>query len=588
LRDNWATLGAMANASLTQLWTYLRPHKAKLFLGIFTLLVTNALGVLIPWLLKVAIDDLGKNLQYQGILYYTGLILALATIMGLIRVWSRVLIFSIGRLVEFDLKGQIFAHLLRMAPSYFAKNPVGDLINRATSDVDSVRRLLGFAILSIINTFFAYLLTLPVMLGLDVSLTLSSLAVYPLMFGSVWLFADRLRNEQIAVQQGLDQVSSLIQEDLNGISLIKVYAQEENERQAFDRKNDQLMDANLRLALSRNIVFPLLGALASASLLVLLWFGGPRLADGTLSVGAFAALAIYIERLVFPTALLGFTITTYQRGQVSIDRIEKILAVPPTIQDAPDAKVLGAVAGELRVEDLTYYFPGSERPVLDHLNFTIQAGETVAIVGPIGSGKSTLANALLRLLEISPEQIFLDGLDITDLRLVDLRSAIAYVPQDSFLFSATVEENIRYGRPDATDAEVSAAARRARIAEEIAIFPKGYQTLVGERGITLSGGQRQRVALARAFLVQAPVLVLDDALSSVDNQTAEEILKELAQEDRTTLLITHRLSAAAAADRVLVMDRGHIAESGSHSELLRQGGIYARLWDQYQLEQAVR
>jgi ATP-binding cassette, subfamily B, multidrug efflux pump len=578
----------MANASLTQLWTYLRPHKAKLFLGIFTLLVTNGLGVLIPWLLKVAIDDLGKNLQYQGILYYTGLILALATIMGLIRVWSRVLIFSIGRLVEFDLKGQIFAHLLRMAPSYFATNPVGDLINRATSDVDSVRRLLGFAILSIINTFFAYLLTLPVMLSLDVSLTLSSLAVYPLMFGAVWLFADRLRNEQIAVQQGLDQVSSLIQEDLNGISLIKVYAQEENERQAFNRKNDQLMEANLRLALSRNIVFPLLGALASASLLVLLWFGGPRLADGTLSVGAFAALAIYIERLVFPTALLGFTITTYQRGQVSIDRIEKILAVPPTIQDAPDAKVLGAVAGDLHVQDLTYYFPGSERPVLDHLNFTIQAGETVAIVGSIGSGKSTLANALLRLLEISPEQIFLDGLDITDLRLVELRSAIAYVPQDSFLFSATVEENIRYGRPDASDAEVSVAARRARIAEEIAIFPKGYQTLVGERGITLSGGQRQRVALARAFLVQAPVLVLDDALSSVDNQTAEEILKELAQEDRTTLLITHRLSAAAAANRVLVMDRGQIAESGSHSELLRQGGIYARLWDQYQLEQAVR
>ncbi|MBC7882043.1 MAG: ABC transporter ATP-binding protein [Anaerolineae bacterium] len=578
----------MANASLAQLWTYLRPHKAKLFLGIFTLLITNALGVLIPWLLKVAIDDLGKNLQYQGILYYTGLILGLATVMAFIRVWSRVLIFSIGRLVEFDLKGQIFAHLLRMAPSYFAKNPVGDLINRATSDVDSVRRLLGFAILSIINTFFAYLLTLPVMLGLDVPLTLASLAVYPLMFGSVWLFADRLRNEQIAVQQGLDQVSSLIQEDLNGISLIKVYAQEENERQAFDRKNDQLMEANLRLALSRNIVFPLLGALASASLLVLLWFGGPRLADGTLSIGAFAALAIYIERLVFPTALLGFTITTYQRGQVSIDRIEKILAVPPTIQDAPDAKVLGAVEGELEVRNLTYYFPGSERPVLDHLNFTIRAGETVAMVGPIGSGKSTLANALLRLLEINPEQIFLDGLDITDLRLVDLRSAIAYVPQDSFLFSATVEENIRYGRPNATDAEVSAAAHRARIAEEIAIFPKGYQTLVGERGITLSGGQRQRVALARAFLVQAPVLVLDDALSSVDNQTAEEVLKELARESRTTLLITHRLSAAASADRILVMDRGQIAESGSHSELIRQSGIYARLWNQYQLEQAVK
>ncbi|AGY56584.1 ABC transporter ATP-binding protein [Gloeobacter kilaueensis] len=577
----------MARASFAHLYSYLRPHRGRLFLGIFSLFVTNGLGVVIPWLIKGAIDDLGHNLRYQGVLFYALAILALATVMGLIRVWSRVLLFSIGRRVEFDLKEKIFSHLLRMSPTYFAQNPVGDLINRATSDVENVRRLLGFAILSIINTLFAYLLTLPVMLSLDWSLTLLCLLVYPLMFGAVWLFSDRLRNEQIAVQQGLDRLSSLIQEDMGGISLIKVYAQEDNERRAFDTKNDELLRANLSLALSRNIIFPLLGGLASGSLLVLLWAGGPRLAEGSLSLGAFAALAIYIERLVFPTALLGFTITTYQRGQVSIDRVESILSVPPTIVEAPDAVPLGHSEGAIAVRNLSYRFTGSERPALDRVTFEVAAGESVAIVGTIGSGKSTLANALPRLLEIEPGQVFLDGIDVVSLKLNDLRQAIAYVPQESFLFSTSVAENIRYGRPTATDAEVVAAARQARIHEEIDIFPRGYQTLVGERGITLSGGQRQRVALARAFLMDAPVLVLDDALSSVDNQTAEEILDRLEDQQRTLILITHRLSAAAACDRVLVMERGQIVEGGSHTELLRRGGAYRQLWDQQELEKAV-
>ncbi|BAC91613.1 ABC transporter ATP-binding protein [Gloeobacter violaceus] len=577
----------MASSSLSQLYSYLKPHRGNLLLGVFTLLITNALGVVIPWLLAEAIDDLGRKLTSGGLLYYTLLILGLATVMGLIRVWSRVLLFSIGRRVEFDLKGRIFSHLLRMSPAYFAQNPVGDLINRATSDVENVRRLLGFALLSIINTFFAYTLTLPVMLGLDWTLTLQCLAVYPLMFLAVWLFSDRLRSEQIAVQRGLDGLSSLIQEDINGISLIKVYAQEENERRAFDQKNGQLLKANLSLALSRNLIFPLLGGLASGSLLVLLWFGGPRLAEGSLTIGAFAALAIYIERLVFPTALLGFTITSYQRGQVSIERIERILSVAPSIVERSDAVSPEPVRGAIDVKALTYFFEDSDRPALDGVNFHVEPGESVAIVGAIGSGKSTLANALPRLLEIAPGQVFLDSVDVTHLRFDSLRTAIAYVPQESFLFSATVEENIRYGRPDASEQAVVAAARQARIHDEISDFPRGYRTLVGERGITLSGGQRQRVALARAFLMDAPVLVLDDSLASVDNQTAEEILQHLARQKRTLLLITHRLSAAAACDRVLVMERGQIAESGSHTELLRRGGLYRQLWEQQELEKAL-
>ncbi|MBW4614670.1 MAG: ABC transporter ATP-binding protein/permease [Desmonostoc vinosum HA7617-LM4] len=574
---------------IVKLGAYLRPHWREATLGVLALLSVNGLGVYIPLLIRSAVDQLSANFKWNQVIHYVVVIALLSSAMWLMRMASRIWLFGVGRQVEFDLKQRIFEHLLKLEPAYFASNTAGDLISRATSDVDNIRRLLGFAILSLANTVFAYTLTLPVMLSINVDLTLASLAVYPFMFLLVYLFSDRLRKQQAVVQEQLSDISGLIQEDISGIALIKIYAQEDNERRAFAKQNQQLLAANLDLAKTRNTLFPLIGGLANVSSLVIIWLGAMRMSSGTLAVGDFLALLIFVERLVFPTTLLGFTITTYQRGEVSVDRLESIFTVTPKIQDADDAThlTITQVKGEITATNLSYTYPGATTPALDKINFTINPGETVAIVGPIGSGKSTLANALPRLLDIEPEQLFLDGLDTTKIVLADLRSAIAYVPQDNFLFSTTIKNNIRYGDPVSEQQDVELFAKLAQIDSEITNFPQQYETIVGERGITLSGGQRQRTALARAMLIDAPVLILDDALSSVDNQTATQILKNLADgtERKTVIFITHQLSAAAAADRIFVMDKGTIVQIGNHVELLQQEGLYRNLWSQHQVEE---
>ncbi|MBL1208765.1 ABC transporter ATP-binding protein [Geminocystis sp. GBBB08] len=578
----------MANSRLNKLISYLKPHRNKLYWGTSALLVVNIIGVYIPWLIRDIFDDLQNNFAYKTLIGYVILLFVLACIMWCIRMLSRIAIFGIGRQVEFDLKQRIFEHLLKLEPAYFNVNTSGDLINRATSDVDNIRRLVGFAILSIINTIFAYGLTLPAMLLINVKLSLMALAIYPLMLFTVQLFSEKLRDEQLEVQEQLSDISELIQEDMSGISLIKIYAQEENERKAFAKKNQHLLKANLKLAQTRNLLFPIIGGIANISLLILLWFGTADIEKGLITVGDFIALIIYVERLVFPTALLGFTITTYQRGEVSIDRIESITQVESKIQNNPSSVNLPVekVKGEIRAVNLNFSYPNSNDPVLNNLNFTINQGETVAIVGLIGSGKSTLANAIPRLLDIPPEQLFLDGIDITNINLTDLRKAIAYVPQDSFLFSTSIKNNIAYSDPAGEMVEVEYAAKQAQIHPEIMTFPQKYDTLVGERGITLSGGQRQRSSLVRALFADAPILILDDALSSVDNKTAAQILENLKQEKgKTVIFITHQLSAVQNADRILVMEAGKIIQSGNHEELFAQQGLYKSLWQQHQLQE---
>lgn len=579
----------MAYSRLQKLSTYLRPHWKQVSLGILSLLIVNALGVYIPLLIRDTVNELNITFSFNRILYFVVLILVLATVMWGFRVLSRVILFGVGRQVEFDLKQKIFQHLLSLEPSYFSINTAGDLINRATSDVDNIRRLLGFAVLSLANTLFAYGLTLPVMLSINWWLTLTALAVYPIMLLIVQLFSDKLRNQQLRVQEELSHLSELIQEDMSGMSLIKIYAQEENERRAFHQFNEQLLKANIQLAKIRTTLFPLVEGMAFVSLLVLLWLGVGAIARGGITIGGFIALILYVERLVFPTALLGFTITTYQRGEVSIDRIESILTVEPKIKDQVNAinLPLERVKGSIEARNLTYTYPGAKTPALNHVNFAIKPGETVAIVGPIGSGKSTLANALPHLLNIPDGCLFLDGYDITKLRLGDLRSAIAYVPQESFLFSTTIKNNVRYGNPLAEQPEVELAAKQAQIHGEILYFPQQYETIVGERGITLSGGQRQRTALSRGLLIDAPVLILDDALSSVDNQTATAILENLSSgtDRKTVLFISHQMSAAATCDRIFVMDKGEIVQTGTHTELVQTPGLYQSLWNQHKLEE---
>ncbi|MEN9232463.1 MAG: ABC transporter ATP-binding protein [Gloeomargarita sp. DG02_4_bins_56] len=570
---------------IQHLLRYVQPYWRQELVGITALVIVNFLGVGIPLLLRRAINQLETALEGGALWRYGLAIIGLASLMWAIRMVSRLVLFGVGRQVEFDLKQKLFEHFLRLDQHYFSQHPPGELISRATSDVDNVRRLVGFSVLSLVNTVLAYGLTLPVMLSISVSLTLAALAVYPFLFLMVYAFGDTLRLQQARVQERLAELSDLIQEDMSGMALIKIYAQEAVEQQGFAQLNQELRQDNLALARTRSLLFPLFGGIASVSLLVLLWLGSQAMEAQTLTLGGFVALLLYVERLVFPTALLGFTITALQRGQVSIARVESLLQEVPLIQDSPNAVSLPQVRGQLTVQHLSYTYPGQSQPALRDVSFTVQPGETLVVVGPVGAGKSTLMQALCRLLPIAAGQVFLDGQDITQIALADLRRALAYVPQESFLFSTTLADNIRYGDPEADMGRVEGAAVQAQIHGEILTFPQQYETLVGERGITLSGGQRQRTALARGLLVQAPILLLDDALASVDSQTAQGIIQSLAALDNTVILVTHQLGVAALADRVLVLSQGRVVQSGTHLELVQQPGLYQELWQTYQLEQ---
>ena len=581
----------MANSRLKKLGNYLRPHWRMILIGTIALLIVNWLGVRIPELIGNSIDQLDKEFSFNQLSRTALLLLLFSAIVWVFRMLSRVLIFGTGRQVEFGLKQRIFQHLLKIEPGYFSENRSGDLINRATSDVDNIRRLVGFAVLSFINIIFAYGFTLPAMLDIDVKLSLLALTVYPLMLIAVQLFSGKLRKYQEQIQIQLSDLSELIQEDMSGMALIRIYAQENQEREAFREKNQQLLAANLKLARTRNLLFPIIEGLSNISLFILLLLGTRIIANGQITIGEFVDLVFLVERLAFPTALLGFTITSYQQGEVSIDRVETITQAEPKIKNSPQAIVLPPeeIRGEITARNLTYTYPGAKTPALYDLNFTIEPGETVAIVGSIGSGKSTLANAIPRLLDIEAGELFLDNHDITKLDIRTLRKAIAYVPQDSFLFSTTIKNNIRYGEPLAETDEVIQSAQQAQIHPEILTFPQEYETIVGERGITLSGGQRQRTSLARALLTNAKVLILDDALSSVDNETATKILNSLSptRAKKTVIFISHQLSAAAICDRILVMDEGKIVQNGTHQTLVQETGLYRSLWKQHQLKEVL-
>ncbi|MEL7409372.1 MAG: ABC transporter ATP-binding protein [Cyanobacteria bacterium J06558_2] len=579
----------MANSRLKKLLDYLRPHWRMVLSGAIALMIVNGLGVYLPLLIRDSIDQLQGEFSFNQLSRSALWLFLLAMLMWGFRMFSRLSIFGVGRQVEFSLKQGIFQHLLTIEPGYFSNNTSGDLINRATSDVDNIRRLVGFAVLSFINIIFAYGFTLPVMLKIDVRLTLLALAVYPLMLITIQLFSGQLSRYQGEILSKLSDLSELIQQDMSGIALIKIYAQEAQERAVFKKKNQQLLEANLKLAKTRNLLFPLIEGISYVSLLILLWLGTGAIAAGRITIGDFIALVLFVERLVFPTALLGFTITTYQQGEVSIDRVESVTKAEAKIKNRSQAIALPAesIQGQITARNLTYTYPGARVPALYDLNFTIHPGETVAIVGSIGSGKSTLANIIPRLLNVADGELYLDEYDITKLELANLRKAIAYVPQDSFLFSTTIKNNVRYGEPLATTEEVIQAAKQAQIHPEILSFPQEYETIVGERGITLSGGQRQRASLARALLTDAQVLILDDALSSVDNETATRILESLSptRNKKTVLFISHQLSAAATCDRILVMDQGKIVQSGAHETLVQKPGLYQSLWQQHQLEE---
>ena len=574
----------MAAMRLDLIGRYLRPHRKTVLMGAIALVVVNILSVTIPMEVRRVMDELQGGFSYDTVLRQAGWIILLATTMGGVRLLSRQLVFGVGRQVEVELRQRLFDHMLRQEPSWVQTTGSGDVISRATSDVENIRRLLGFAVLSLTNTLLAYCLTLPAMLAIDPWLTLAAIGPYPLMLSVVRLFGGRMMKQQRRQQEDLSGLSDLIQEDLSGIGAIKIYGQEASEQDAFAERNRNYRNSAIRLARTRSTLFPLLEGLSSISLLLLLALGSGKLSEGSLTVGGLVALVFYVQQLVFPTALLGFTLNTFQTGQVSLERVEELLRRQPLIRD-PEEAVEPPKPGQGRLEarGLCIQYEGAERDTLNGVSFCIEPGELVAVVGAVGCGKTTLARAFGRMVPVPDGQLFLDGVDVNHLPLKRLRRDVAMVPQEGFLFTSTLADNLRYGEPDAEADQVEQAAQRARLLDDVKGFPEGFATIVGERGITLSGGQRQRTALGRALLVSAPVLVLDDALASVDNNTAAGILDSIRSTDgRTIVMISHQLSAAAACDRILVMDQGRIVQQGHHRDLISTPGVYKRLWERQQ------
>ena len=572
---------------LKSVWPYLWKYRRNMALGMGSLLLTDLTKAALPLAIRSGVDSLMKGFRLSLVFEFAALVVVLSAIKGLFQYWMRVILIGLSRDIEYDLRNDLFSHIITLSQDFYGKYRTGDIMARATNDLNAVRMMIGPGIMYSTETFFTALFLVAVMGFFDWRLTLFCLIPAPLVSIAVIVFGRKIHDRFEVIQKMFSDISSRVQENLSGVRVIRAYAQENAEIHKFEILNQDYVAQNIRLARLSAFFMPMLQALIGFGFLIVLLGGGYQLLTHHISLGSFVMFNTYMGMLIWPMIALGWVVNLMQRGTASWSRIMELMREKPSIKrrEYKGDQEHREVRGELRFENVEVKYPAGY--ALKNITLEIPAGDSVAIVGHTGSGKSTLVSLIPRLIDPTQGAVFLDGVDLRDLDPEWLRRQIGFVPQETFLFSATLAENIAWGVDHASDDEIERAAELAGLAPDIASFPDGYGTIIGERGITLSGGQKQRVAIARAVLRNPRILILDDALASVDTLTEERILSSLAgvMRGRTTILISHRVSTVQNASQIFVIEHGEVAEQGTHAELILNGGYYADLYQKQLLEE---